>query len=53
MPVTSQGPPATPTKPTAIMIRGSTLPESRPAIGAVKNMHRPDTNIVSPIWSAE
>ncbi len=41
------------TNPVAIMIRGSTRFISRPASGAVKNMHKPVTNIVLPIISDE
>ncbi|MNL89952.1 hypothetical protein D3C87_2206260 [compost metagenome] len=39
-------------KPMAIMMRGSSLVDTLPAIGAVKNMARPETNMVSPIISA-
>ena len=52
-PVTIQVPAAKPAKPMAIRMRGSTLPEKRPAIGAVANMQKPETNIVSPICRAE
>ncbi len=38
-------------KPIAIITRGSSLVESLPATGAVKNIARPETNIVSPIIS--
>ena len=41
-----------PPKPIIIMMRGSSLAERRPAIGAVRNMARPVTNMVSPIISA-
>ena len=40
-------------KPAAIIRRGSTRVISRPASGAVRNMHRPVTNIVLPIISDE
>ena len=40
-------------KPIAMSRRGSTLPISRPTIGAVANMQTPVTNIVSPICSEE
>ena len=52
-PVTIQVPAAKPVKPIPIRMRGSTLPENRPAMGAVANMHKPETNIVSPICRAE
>ena len=42
-----------PTKPIAIMKRGSTLVINRPEIGAVRNMQTPVTNIVSPIINGE
>ena len=35
-----------------IMTRGSSLLDRMPATGAVKNMARPETNMVSPIISA-
>ncbi|MNT97476.1 hypothetical protein D3C72_2398110 [compost metagenome] len=38
-------------KPIVISTRGSSLPERIPATGAVKNMARPETNMVSPIIS--
>ena len=47
----SQVPTAKPTKPIAIIKRGSTLVISRPEIGAMMNMQTPVTNIVSPIIS--
>ena len=42
-----------PTKPTAIIHRGSTLVISLPDIGAVMNWQTPVTNIVLPIISGE
>ena len=52
-PVTIHVPKAKPAKPMASITRGSSMRISRPAIGAVKNMQRPVTNMVSPICSAE
>ena len=51
MPVISQVPAAKPRKPIIIMTRGSILRDRMPEIGAVRNIARPVTNIVSPIIS--
>ena len=53
MPVTIQVPAAKPTKPRPSITLGSSTRTRRPARGAVKNMHSPVTNMVSPIIRGE